>query len=33
VGSEIRGGSGQLESIEGPGRFSGRYSGRQAEMG
>ena len=33
MGSGIGGGSGQLESIEGPGRCSGRCSGEQPEVG
>ncbi len=33
MGSEIRGSSGQLESVEGPGRGSGRCPGGQAEVG
>ena len=33
MGAGIGGGSGQLESIEGPGRCSGRCSGGQTEMG
>jgi hypothetical protein len=33
MGSEIRGSSGQLESVEGPGQGSGRCPGEQAEVG
>jgi hypothetical protein len=33
MGAGMGGGSGQFESIEGPGRCSGRCSGGQAEMG
>jgi hypothetical protein len=33
MGAGIGGGSGQFESIEGPGRCSGRCPGGQAEMG
>ena len=33
MGAGIAGGSGQLESIEGPGRCSGRCSGGQTEVG
>jgi hypothetical protein len=33
MGAGIGGGAGQVESIEGPGRGSGRCPGGQAEMG
>jgi hypothetical protein len=33
MGSEIRGSSGQLGSVEGPGQGSGRCPGEEAEVG
>ena len=33
MGSQIRGSSGQLESVESPGQGSGRCPGEQAELG